>query len=492
MNGLICSVSIERHGSALSGFTIRLYDSAGPMVGSILWVNFAGHGIRIPRECAAEKRALLADQGLPRTTPLFYGHTEGLNYTHRGMGLGQWMLAESARIAWVLARGGIMQDKCRGGYNSGKSIDAWNGRLVREYVSFGADPKLREDYGIHTQRVGCWADRTPEGVANPPALPRRTSIGPSVVEISLDYDLRDLASKTARPNPGGAGRKKRALYARVIESESRSYSERAVEFYDRPGAPWSDRIGVARAVTRSPDKIDSICAAHALKVRRSAGMPPEGPTYVVVESDLDEDLRGAGLGAWLYAEVARLARRENGVIVADACSRGDTSSAARNVWGSARLAERAIVSGLAAAWPGRAGRSRPNPPPPGFDILPYERPSNPLRRRVVRPNPGGDGRKICLPVRGFAESSLIGLAEVAADGVELDARDVLLVKSFSGGKLCFRPEQRDDIGFALHDLANAEDAMAEEMTRRGDSESARFARAARDGLTGLAQKVWRS
>lgn len=306
MNGLICSVSIERHGSALSGFTIRLYDSAGPMVGSILWVNFAGHGIRIPRECAAEKRALLADQGLPRTTPLFYGHTEGLNYTHRGMGLGQWMLAESARIAWVLARGGIMQDKCRGGYNSGKSIDAWNGRLVREYVSFGADPKLREDYGIHTQRVGCWADRTPEGVANPPALPRRTSIGPSVVEISLDYDLRALASKTARPNPGGAG------------------------------------------------------------------------------------------------------------------------------------------------------------------------------------------RKICLPVRGFAESSLIGLAEVAADGVELDARDVLLVRSFSGGKLCFRPDQRDDIGFALHDLANAEDAMAEEMTRRRNSESSRFARAARDGLTGLAQKVWRA
>lgn len=304
---LICAVSLDRHGPSLSGFTIRLYDAAGPMVGSILWVNFAGHGTRLPRECAAEKKALLADQGLSRTTPLFYGHTEGLNYDLRGMGLGQWMLAESARIAWVLARAGIMQDKCRGGYNSGKSIDAWSGRLVREYVSFGADPKMAEDYGAYTQRVGCWADRTAKGVAKPPTLPRRTSIGPSTVEISLDYDLRALAGKAARPNPGGPG------------------------------------------------------------------------------------------------------------------------------------------------------------------------------------------RKICLPVRGFAESSLIGLAEVADDdGIELDARDLLLVKSFSKGRLCFRPEQRDDIGSALTDLANAEDAMAEEMTRRRETESARYARAARDGLTGLALRVWRS
>jgi hypothetical protein len=316
---LICAVSIERHGPTPSGFTLRLYDAAGPMVGSIMWVNFAGHGVRLPRECEAEKRALLADQGLSRSTPMFYGHTEGLDRSLQGMGLGQWMLAESARIAWVMARAGIMQDKCRGGYNSDKSRSAWGGRFVREYVSFGNDPKLREDYGIYTQRVGCWADRTAKGVAKPPALPQRTSVGPQTVEISLDYDLRALAAKAGKP-----------------------------------------------------------------------------------------------------------------------------SAAAR-----------------------------------------------PRRTKAARPNPGAAVRKICLPVRGYAESSLLGLAEIAAD-VELDARDVLLVRSFSKGKLCFRPDQRDDIGFALADLANAEDAMATEMTRRRDADSARYARAARDGLTGLAQKVWRS
>ena len=303
---LTSGVSITRDGPTLTGFTLSLYDADGNRVGGILWVNFAVHESKLPRECAREKKALLSEQGLPRTTPLFYGHSESLAPSLQRMGIGQWMLAESARIAWVLARASIMQDICRGGYNSEKSRMAWGGSFVREHVSFGADPKLREDYGIYTQRVGCWEDRTPEGTAKPPAPARSPRGDGPKFEISPEYDLRALASKTARPNPGGAG------------------------------------------------------------------------------------------------------------------------------------------------------------------------------------------RKICLPVRGFAESSLIGLAEVAADGVELDARDVLLVRSFSGGKLCFRPEQRDDIGFALHDLANAEDAMAEEMTRRRDSESARFARAARDGLTGLAQKVWRA
>lgn len=167
----------------------------------------------------------------------------------------------------------------------------------------------------------------------------------------------------------------RSLYARTTHYTSTALSEFSVELYESPGAPWHDRVGVVRAVARREKSLSPPCAKHAQAVRKRAGLSPSGPTYAVVEADLHEELHGSGLGVWLYAEAARLARLLDAVIVADACAKGSTSTSARRVWGSTRLASLAVVSGQAAAWPTRAGRSPANHPPQGFVILPYETPS---------------------------------------------------------------------------------------------------------------------
>ena len=102
---------------------------------------------------------------------------------------------------------------------------------------------------------------------------------------------------------------------------------------------------------------------------------------------------------------------------------------------------------------------------------------------------------ITLRVRGFASSTLDGVAEMADIAEELEHEDSaglrLLANAYRNGALTFDAVHAEAIGCALQDLANGEDAYCENPNaKRTDPNGVRFARAARDGLSGLASKAW--
>lgn len=103
---------------------------------------------------------------------------------------------------------------------------------------------------------------------------------------------------------------------------------------------------------------------------------------------------------------------------------------------------------------------------------------------------------VTLRVRGFASSTLDGVAEMADIAEELEHDDAaglrLLANAYRNSALIFDASDAEAIGCALRDLANSEDAYAEQPNaKRNDPEGVRYARAARDGLSGLASKAWR-
>lgn len=102
---------------------------------------------------------------------------------------------------------------------------------------------------------------------------------------------------------------------------------------------------------------------------------------------------------------------------------------------------------------------------------------------------------VTLRVRGFASSTLDGVSEMADIAEELEHEDAaglrLLASAYRDNALTFDVTDAEAIGCALRDLANSEDDYAENPNaKRTDPEGVRFARAARDGLSGLASKAW--
>ncbi len=103
--------------------------------------------------------------------------------------------------------------------------------------------------------------------------------------------------------------------------------------------------------------------------------------YEVNHVGAADEYQGLGLGAWLYAECARLAwLKDRAAIVSTRAIGGSESSLARRVWSSRRLSARAIVHGSAALWRDRseAGARVPTPAPEGVTI--HERPARGPRR----------------------------------------------------------------------------------------------------------------
>lgn len=115
------------------------------------------------------------------------------------------------------------------------------------------------------------------------------------------------------------------------------------------------------------------------------------------------------------------------------------------------------------------------------------------------------GRPARLRVTGFAISTLHAFAEECILG-EDDRRDegmadvcAVLDAYLAGGPyltgnapryLVFPADRADSIRRGLTDLANGEDDEAD-VRRRNDPEGARYARAARDGLSTLARRAGR-
>ena len=109
---------------------------------------------------------------------------------------------------------------------------------------------------------------------------------------------------------------------------------------------------------------------------------------------------------------------------------------------------------------------------------------------------------IRLPVRGYAESSLLCAAEVCEDPRPGDPADdsdddiVAAVRAWRRGKSKALVVEADDalaVVRGLNSLANGEDATAEMEMRRPlakrDPQTIRAARSACEGLTGLARRV---
>lgn len=104
---------------------------------------------------------------------------------------------------------------------------------------------------------------------------------------------------------------------------------------------------------------------------------------------------------------------------------------------------------------------------------------------------------VTLRVRGFASSTLDGVAEMAEMAEELGHDEAaglrLLANAYRDNSLTFDATHADAIADALQDLANGEDAYAENpQAKRTDPEGVRIARAASNGLAGLASKARQS
>lgn len=96
---------------------------------------------------------------------------------------------------------------------------------------------------------------------------------------------------------------------------------------------------------------------------------------------------------------------------------------------------------------------------------------------------------ITLRVRGFAASTLDGIEEMAASAMECgdDAAPALAVVAgaYHSGALRFPRSLAGIVSRGLCELANGEDAEAQECARRGMAQESRWARAAAEGLTTL-------
>jgi hypothetical protein len=127
--------------------------------------------------------------------------------------------------------------------------------------------------------------------------------------------------------------------------------------------------------------------ARRNKVHRVMDWP-----YEVNGASLDESLHNRGLGAWMYAELARMAwASRRAPIAMSECCRGYTTSLAKRAWASKSLAKSVDVEGdVVGLWRDRTktGLATPPPAPPGFVLLDAMKPQRPARA-VRQRNPTG-------------------------------------------------------------------------------------------------------
>lgn len=179
------------------GFRLSIDDAKNSAeLAAAQWFDLSVHGdgLESSSPCSSEIADVLREESLPKSTRFFYCHASGVAPERRGSGLGKWLYAESARVAWALARSGVMQDYCRDGYTSNMAARAWASSYVSRYVSFGwylPETEDEDNDGDHRRldmrRAGVWSRRRKAAMSDPPESPRG-------FEISTDYDL-----STSRP-----------------------------------------------------------------------------------------------------------------------------------------------------------------------------------------------------------------------------------------------------------------------------------------------------
>ncbi len=153
---------------------------------------------------------------------------------------------------------------------------------------------------------------------------------------------------------------------------------------------WDDPDGKAVGTILARRASDSDCIAARRKVGSRVGLvaaPGFAAPFALAVHDasLHPSMRGKGLGAWLYAECARMAWVHwSAMIIAHDCTPGGaTSYDAQQAWRSRRLSTYVETDGrFAAVWRLLDSADVPPPPPVGVSILPLE--SVPYRR-ALRP-----------------------------------------------------------------------------------------------------------
>lgn len=150
--------------------------------------------------------------------------------------------------------------------------------------------------------------------------------------------------------------------------------------------------------------------ARRNKVHRVMDWP-----YEVNGASLDESLHNRGLGAWMYAELARMAwASRRAPIAMSECCRGYTTSLAKRAWASKSLAKSVDVEGdVVGLWRDRTktGLATPPPAPPGFVLLDAVKPQRPARAARQR-NPAKTARETPYRLPAFMRSGSAAWARV--------------------------------------------------------------------------------
>jgi len=186
-------------------------DIVGRIVGQLIDES----GTSLDRRCRHKAEALAPRTGIPPRPPAFeviesvldHAVTRGSERTSlRSRGIGSWMYAELARLAWREARAVIVPSRCAGGSTSQAAQRVWGGDELLEHLDVeGAE------VAVWRRRSGGGAEETtpaPEGVTLIPLPAKRRSRrairvvenpGPKRAAIARYEELRDYLATDMDP-----------------------------------------------------------------------------------------------------------------------------------------------------------------------------------------------------------------------------------------------------------------------------------------------------
>lgn len=525
--------TIDPNGVILVGLKVRASDSdEDDLIGALTATPRPRRSVRFGAAADVDRACI----GAPCSPSVVYevDHVSLDDDLHQH-GLGAWMFAEAARLAWSEKMAPIISTRAFGGSETSLSQRVWTSRRLAEHVSVSGMCGVWRRRGDASAPVPSLGDVR---IIEPKARAQRTARRPPAdvsldvetyrargfdhVNISIDDDgavgtdgaqavvgaaedvadwLRDTSSHGASPwladaimsssSPGdevaylyrlkvptsmqrrGVGA---AVLARLVESLRRRGTEAmyavmeldgdtsasavrrfllAHGFEELPGDDggrlmWRLRIAEERrgnpsanaasiitwsterggvhvgikplrpirgntASTRSGElnatkigvgSLSDPCLASLEALNSERRVPATG-VLVVEQSSLLRSMRKHGIGAWMYAEAARLAwLKHRSAIVASACDAhggGTTSAAARGVWSGKKLRHYVSTEGLVGVWREDRDASVPVPPPHIIASIPRSH----LDRRE-NPVPGRD-RGAVDPETGVTEAELMAL-----------------------------------------------------------------------------------
>ena len=160
-------------------------DADGAQLGGI---DVADFGIWSEQDledpCRREFRALRRQAGLPGSTPMMFTNFPRIHGDLKRKGIGVWLYAEAARLAWLLRRAVICQDACRGSSTSLEAMRVWASSRLARYVEDAHEPgdveevDLGDGYDepvrVDAPRVAVWRRR--DDATTPTPAPAGVSI----------------------------------------------------------------------------------------------------------------------------------------------------------------------------------------------------------------------------------------------------------------------------------------------------------------------------